>query len=208
MKLKHVIDPHKASNAAVILGMMWFYRAWDNPTAWVYLALHGTYGLLWLLKSLHFGDKQWERSTPLWFALVAGGALSLYWVGPWIITAHDVRAPAWYLGTCVAVWGLGVFLHFASDMQKHVQLSLRPGELFSDGLWSRTRNPNYLGELLIYASFCALPMHWAPPLVLAAFVAVYWLPHMIKKDRSLSRYPGFAEWRARSGLLFPRLFRG
>lgn len=207
MKLKHFIDPQKASTAAVILGLMWFYAAWDNATAWVYLALHGTYGLLWLLKSRVFGDAQWERPTPLWFGLVAMLALSLYWVGPWIIVAEDVRAPAWLLGTCVTTWGLGVFLHFASDMQKHTTLALRPGQLFSDGLWSRTRNPNYLGELMIYASFCALPMHWAPPLVLAAFIVAYWLPHMRKKDRSLARHPGFDEYRRRSGLLFPRLFR-
>jgi hypothetical protein len=29
---------------------------------------------------------------------------------------------------------------------------------------------------------------------------------MLKKDQSLSRYPEFADYKARSGLLFPKLF--
>jgi steroid 5-alpha reductase family enzyme len=37
----------------------------------------------------------------------------------------------------------GIFLHFAADMQKHISLALRPGQLVTEGLWSRTRNPNY-----------------------------------------------------------------
>ncbi|PSN17333.1 steroid 5-alpha reductase, partial [filamentous cyanobacterium CCP5] len=34
------------------------------------------------------------------------------------------------------------------------------------------------------------------------------VPNMRKKDESLSRYPEFADYRARSGLLLPQLFRG
>ena len=91
-------------------------------------------------------------------------------------------------------------------MQKHVSLALRPGTLFTGGLWARVRNPNYLGELLIYLSFAALAQHWAPFVILALIFAVEWAPNMIRKDRSLARYAGFTEWRARSGILLPRLF--
>jgi steroid 5-alpha reductase family enzyme len=90
-------------------------------------------------------------------------------------------------------------------MQKDMALSLSPGQLLTRGLWSRTRNPNYLGELLIYASFTSLALHWIPLALLGVVVAGVWIPNMLKKDRSLSRYPAFAAYRARSGLLFPRL---
>jgi steroid 5-alpha reductase family enzyme len=96
-----------------------------------------------------------------------------------------------------------VWLHFGSDMQKHMHLQLRPGTLLHDGLWAGNRNPNYLGELLIYASFCLLAQHWAPMAVLGLAVFAIWLPNMIKKDRSLARYPEFAEWKARSCLIIP-----
>ena len=89
-------------------------------------------------------------------------------------------------------------------MQKHVALSLRKG-LITDGLWAKSRNPNYFGELLIYAGFSGLAMHWAPFVALAAFVGAVWVPNMVKKDRSLSRYPEFEAYKARSGWMFPKV---
>ena len=203
MKEKHFVDSHKGSNALVILGIMAWHDAWDNNTAWMYLALHGTYGVLWVLKSRNFGDRQWETPVRLPYASVIWASLSLYWVGPWIIASQDVRAPAWYLAMCAVLWGLGVFFHFASDMQKHMHMKLAPGTLMTDGLWSRCRNPNYFGELLVYLGFTLLAMHWAPLLVLGAFMTAVWLPRMLRKDRSLSRYADFAAWTKRSALFIP-----
>ena len=77
--------------------------------------------------------------------------------------------------------------------------------LLTEGLWSRSRNPNYLGELLIYSAFCVLARHWIPVVLFGAVIALEWVPNMMRKDRSLSRYADFAEWKARSGLLFPRV---
>jgi steroid 5-alpha reductase family enzyme len=47
-------------------------------------------------------------------------------------------------------------------MQKYVSLQLNPGQLISNGFFQRTRNINYFGELLIYAGFGLLAMHWLP----------------------------------------------
>ncbi|MFN6180885.1 MAG: hypothetical protein ACK4ZH_09320 [Dolichospermum sp.] len=38
------------------------------------------------------------------------------------------------------------------------------------------------------------------------FIAMIFVPNMLKKDKSLSRYPEFAEYKENSGLLFPKLF--
>lgn len=203
LKQRHFIDSHKCATGPAVLAMMAIHGAWDNPTAWVYLGLHGTYGVLWATKSAVFGDKQWEQPTGLGFGLTIWASLTLYWIAPWLITAGDLRAPAWLLGAAVAAWGIGVFLHFGADMQKHMSLKLAPGTLLTEGLWSRCRNPNYLGELLIYGAFVALSMHWLPPLWLVAMILGVWLPNMRRKDRSLARYPEFAAWKARSWLFIP-----
>ena len=207
MKQKYFIDSHKAVTPLAILAMMAIYGQWHNPTAWVYLGLHGSYGILWVLKSRVFGDRQWEKPTGWGYGLVIWAGLTLYWIAPWLITSRSVEAPPWLLGLCVFGYGLGVFLHFAADMQKHTALALRPGQLITDGLFARTRNPNYLGELLIYSSFAALALHWAPLLVVALFLAVVWIPNMRRKDRSLARYPEFADYKKRSFVLIPRLTR-
>jgi steroid 5-alpha reductase family enzyme len=65
------------------------------------------------------------------------------------------------------------------------------------------RNPNYFGELLIYLGFVAIPMHWLPLTALAVMVLGYWVPNMIAKDKSLSRHPGFAAYKARSWRFIP-----
>jgi len=60
MKAKHFINLHKALTFPFILTLMLIYQNF-NLGAWVYLALHGTYGLLWLLKDQIYPDKQWEQ---------------------------------------------------------------------------------------------------------------------------------------------------
>ena len=202
MKQKHFIDSHKGATPLAVLGLMAWYDQWSNPTAWIYLALHGTYGLLWVIKSRTFGDRQWEQPTTFGYGLVIWGALTLYWVAPWLFTSQAIDAPAWWLCMCVTMYSLGVFLHFASDMQKHMALSLAPG-LITTGLWSRLRNPNYLGELLIYLGFGLLPMHWIPIAALGLMVAFHWVPNMVRKDRSLSRYPEFDAYAKRSWRFIP-----
>ena len=205
IRQRHFIDSHKGATPVFVLACMGFYDSWDNVTAWAYLATHGSYGLLWVLKSRAFPDKQWEQPCGLPYGLLIWAGLSLYWIAPWLITSADLVAPPWLLGLAVATWGIGIFFHFASDMQKDIQLKLKKG-LIQTGLWSKCRNPNYFGELLIYAGFSCLAMHWIPLGVLALFVAVVWFPNMIKKDKSLSRYDEFADYKARSKMFIPYIF--
>ena len=206
MKQKYFIDSHKAVTFLVVLGLMAWFKQWDNPTAWVYLALHGTYGILWVFKSRIFPDKQWEQDISLFYGLYNWAGLSLYWIAPFIITSQNVQAPAWLLGLSVSTYTFGIFLHYAADMQKHVQLKYNPGQLIEDGLMAKTRNINYFGELLIYLGFGMLAMHWLPLAVIALYLAIIWFPNMLKKDKSLARYAGFAEYKRKSKLFLPFLF--
>lgn len=206
MKHKFYIDSHKALTGVFILGLIAYYSDWDNLRAWIYLSLHGTYGLLWITKSRFFGDKQWDRPVSVGAGVGTWVGLSLYWISPWLITSHrSAEPPAWWLGMCISMYVIGVFLHFTADMQKYVSLQIRPGVLITEGLWSRVRNPNYLGELLIYLGFSLVAFHWVPIAVLATLIAVGWVPLMKRKDVSLSRYTEFAAYKQRSGLIIPYL---
>ena len=53
-----------------------------------------------------------------------------------------------------------------------------------------------------------LAQHWLPFAVLGLVAALIFVPNMLKKDKSLSRYPEFAAYKERSGLLLPKLFVG
>ena len=58
-------------------------------------------------------------------------------------------------------------------------------------------------ELLATLGFALLAMHWLPLLVLAAFIVFFWVPNMRRIARSLSRYPAYAAYRARTKAFLP-----
>jgi steroid 5-alpha reductase family enzyme len=201
--MRSYIDGHKGLTAVAVLAMIAAYDQWDNPTAWIYLALHGTYGLLWVWKSRIFPDKSWERQVSLAHGLGIWFGLTLYWIAPWLITCGEVQAPNGIVAAAASLFVIGVFLHFTTDMQKHTALSLQPGRLITTGMMRRSRNMNYFGELLIYLALAMLAMHWLPLLVLLGYVVFVWVPNMRRKDRSLARYPEFEAYRRRTKWFIP-----
>ncbi|MEI6290827.1 MAG: DUF1295 domain-containing protein [Chloroflexota bacterium] len=206
MPQKFYIDTHKGITFLIVLVFIAYFNQWNNPTAMIYLALHGTYGLLWVLKSRFFPDQQWQQKSSIWYGLYIWAGLSMYWASPYIIASRSVQAPAWLLAISISMFSFGVFFHFASDMQKYIELKYNPGHLITDGLMRKVRNMNYFGEFLIYLGFSLLPMHWLPLLVMLVFIVIIWIPNMIKKDRSLARYPNFAEYKKSSKFIIPFIF--
>ena len=204
MKAKHFINLHKGLSFPFIFTLMLIYQNF-NLGAWVYLALHGTYGLLWLLKSQIYPDKQWEQEISVGMGIFGFVLVSLYWVAPFILISSGSQPPLPLVAAAISLNIIGVFLHYTSDAQKYYTLKYHSG-LITEGFFARSRNTNYLGEILIYGSFVMLVQHWLPFLILAAFIAGMFIPNMIKKDRSLGRYPEFADYKTRAGFLLPRLF--
>ena len=204
MKVKHPINLHKFSTFAIVLGLMVFYQNF-TLAPWIYLALHGTYGIMWLIKDSLYPDKQWEEEVSTVMGIVAFIFLGSYWIAPFILISSGVQASGHLMAIAIATNIFGVFLHYGSDAQKYFTLKYKKG-LITEGFFSRSRNPNYLGEILIYLSFALLAQHWLPFLILGVFTALIFVPNMRQKDESLSRYPEFAAYKERSGLLFPKLF--
>jgi steroid 5-alpha reductase family enzyme len=206
VKQKFFIDSHKGVTFIAILVMMGIYQQWDNVTAWVYLAMHGTYGFMWVAKSRIFPDKQWEQECSIWYGLYIWVGLSLYWIAPWLITSQGVNVPPWFLTVALFVYIVGVFLHYTSDMQKYIELKYNPGHLITDGFMAYSRNSNYLGEFLIYGSFALLTLSWIPFAVIAGYLIIVWGPNIRRKEKSLSRYPEFEEYKKRVKLFIPYIF--
>lgn len=210
LRLSWVINAQKGATALWVGGLMWYYGN-TSPAAWVYLALHGSYGICWVIKDVAFPDPRWRVKVTLGGALMAVvGVLGLYWLFPWLLISPVLgprpAAAPWLLASAVALHTVGLSLMMAADAQRHFTLRAGPG-LITGGMFRYVRRPNYLGEMLVYGSYAILVRHWIPWVILAWIWGAVFLPNMVMTDVSLSRYEGWAAYRERTGLLLPRVFR-
>lgn len=204
VKLAWAINLQKGGTLPFVLALMVAFDVW-TPTAWTYLGLHGSYGLVWLLKEVVFPDPGWQKKVTLGGAVNSWAfVLALYWIAPVLLVALRVEQPPAVLGAAIVLYALGLALMVGADAQKYFVLRARRG-LITDGFFARTRNPNYLGEMMIYASFAVVAGHWLPWLVLAWVWLGVFVPNMLRKDASMARYAEWGAYRARSGLLVPRV---
>ena len=204
IKLAWVINLQKVSTLFFIALLMVWYKNY-TIAAWVYLSLHGTYGLCWLLKHAIFPDRQWEQRATLGGACMVALVLGLYWVFPYLLIS-DSPGPApsnALLAACIGIHTFGIVLMMSADAQKYFTLKLRPG-LIEEGLFKYLRHPNYLGEMLVYAAYALLVQHWLPWVILGWIWTELFLVNMLMIEASLTRYPGWAAYRARTGMLLPR----
>lgn len=210
LKLSWVINAQKGATGLFVAGLMWGYGN-TSPEAWVYLALHGTYGICWIVKDVAFPDPRWQVRVTLGGAFMAVvGVLGLYWLFPWLLISPVLgpRSPASpaFMAGIIALHTVGVVLMVAADAQRHFTLRHRTG-LITDGMFRYVRRPNYLGEMMVYGAYALLVRHWIPWLILAWVWGAVFLPNMRMTDASLSRHPGWEAYRRRTGLLLPKLIR-
>ena len=127
---------------------------------WVYLFMHGSYGICWVVKDVIFPDEKGKVKGSLLSHLTLIVLLLGYWCIPVPLAMRYglVNPSTTRMVVIVMVYLLGLVLMMGSDYQKHRILSQRKG-LITTGFFSRCRNPNYLGEFLIYTSFCMLAGH-------------------------------------------------
>jgi protein-S-isoprenylcysteine O-methyltransferase Ste14 len=204
LKAAWVINLQKGGTLPFVLALMAYFDNW-SATAWTYAALHGSYGLCWLLKDRVFPDPNWEKKVTFGGALMMwAAALALYWIAPVLIVSQHIEASPALRGIATLVYVLGVVTMMGSDAQKHFVLRVKRG-LITDGFFARVRHPNYLGEMMLYGSFALLAQHWAPWAVLGYIWLGVFLPNILRKEASMSRYPQWAAYKARTGVLLPAL---
>ena len=210
LKFAWSINLHKGMTAFVVLLLMLIYRNFSTA-AWMYLALHGSYGFIWLFKHFTFADRKWEVKITYGGFVVVYLLLALYWIGPFLLISDVIPArpeiSGWLLSLATGLYAFGVMLMMVSDCQKYFTLKHKQG-LITDGVYTHVRHPNYLGEMMVYGSFALVCQHWIPWLVLAYYWICIFYVNMRMADASLSRYPEWEAYKSRTGLLLPwKIFR-
>jgi protein-S-isoprenylcysteine O-methyltransferase Ste14 len=206
-KFAWVINFQKCGTFFFLGFLMWYYQNFST-TAWVYLAMQGSYGVIWFIKDIAFPDPSWQKRITIGGGVNAFiGVLGWYWVFGWLLISgvstpyYPLSDGAWY-ALCISLCMIGSVIMIAADAQKYFTLRCQRG-LITDGMHRYVRHPNYLGEMLIYGSFAMMVWHWLPVLVLALVWTCLFAVNMTIKEASLSRYPEWSSYKKRSYWLLP-----
>ena len=207
LKFAWIINFQKAGTFIFVALLMIVYNNFSTA-AWVYLGLHGTYGLCWLLKHFVFPDPGWEKKITL-----GGAAMSFlfvlgpYWLFPFLLIS-DILGPN-YTGPTnstlmfsISIHTLGVVIMMVSDSQKYFMLKYKKGLIVS-GMFRYVRRPNYLGEIMVYGSYALMVGHWIPWLILAWVWIGIFRKNIKMIEVSLSRYAEWEKYKNSTSMLIP-----
>jgi protein-S-isoprenylcysteine O-methyltransferase Ste14 len=103
-------------------------------------------------------------------------------------------------GVCLAVCGLVLRGYAAGYLRKHKQLAV-------SGPYAFTRNPLYLGSILLAAGFSVASHSWKSTLLLAVYLAIFY-PAVIRREQTelkLLYGAAFVEYAAQVPAFWPRL---
>jgi protein-S-isoprenylcysteine O-methyltransferase Ste14 len=129
--------------------------------------------------------------VPLGFFVAALYLFELYRHEP------QLAAVAWSLALVVP--GLWLRAYASGYVKKNCELTVT-------GPYARTRNPLYLGSMLIAAGFAVALLSWPVALVLAMGFAVIYVPVIASEERFLrATFPGFDDYCRRVPRMIPRL---
>eukprot|EP00736_Rhodelphis_marinus_P004065 Rmarinus@m.313 len=202
--MRSVVNLQKGGTMLYTYALMRYFSNY-SPAAYVYLGLHGTYGLTWLLKDQIFPDPAWERHVTvpsIMMAIVA--VLGPYWYASYATISSFVEIEPWEICAAITVHTLGIVLMMGADCQKYFTLRLKRG-LISDGFFKRSRNINYLGEMMIYGSYAFVSKSTTYWSILLFIWSTLFMKNMFAKESSLRKKSGWEPYRVQSGFLFPKL---
>ena len=207
LKLRYLINFQKGATFLFVLFLMRHYNNYSFG-AFLYLALHGSYGIFWLLKDYVFGDRSFDRPCTIASIIGCIGLLGGYWYIPYMqISGQGINNPSVYRAlTAILMYVFGVNVMLLSDCQKFFTLKYKKG-LISEGMFYVNRNPNYFGEILLYASFAVLVGKWTPWIILGTvWLVVFNLNMYLKDETSLKKKEGWQEYSKRSSKVLFKIF--
>lgn len=128
IKMRHVINFFKGATFPYVILLMLYFRNFSLGM-YLYLALHGSYGIVWLLKDWLFPDKTFESKATIGSLAIVTSLLIVYWSLPVFIAAGwGIQTPSYSrIALAVMVYAIGAVLMIGSDAQKTFTLKYKKG---------------------------------------------------------------------------------
>ena len=183
---------------AIIFGIQDFRQV-------IYLCLHISYCLWWLLEQWFFPQRRQMFNEP---AGVGGFLFTLLFVGVfyalpgYLAFTNPVPLSMTAVAVALLMYTFGTLINATADVQKLTAKQFGAG-LVRDNIWRFSRNINYFGDLLRYISFAVVAGSLWAYLVPGVVLAIY-LQRIFQKEQAMSaKYPEYAEYQQLSDRLIP-----
>lgn len=147
----------------------------------------------------------------LWVSVTAAAALA-------VLSSSATLAPTLLTWVGLVLWCVGFGIEVVADRQKS-QFKRNPesrGEFITEGLWSRSRHPNYFGEILLWTGVAVISLPvlqgWqytaliSPVFVTLLLTRVSGIPMLEKRaDERWGHRQDYQDYKAQTPVLIPAL---
>ena len=147
----------KVTMMVYLFSMMVYFNNFSIG-AWVYISLHGNYGICWYIRDKVFGDESFNRKTTItsFIGAYVFVLIPYYMIGFWMMSGTHNRDPSpERIFIAIQLYVLGVVFMLLTDGQKNLVLAERKG-LITHCMNGWSRNMNYVGEMMLYSSFAVM----------------------------------------------------
>lgn len=126
--MRYPINAFKGLTAIWIYFLMFYFNNF-SVSMWLYLALHGSYGMFWLAKDIFYPDATWKNKATFGSVISVSLVLTCYWTIPVTIAMGlGIQNPSTLrFWTCIGAYLVGVGLMMGSDIQKTKTLAVKKG---------------------------------------------------------------------------------
>jgi hypothetical protein len=216
-QMRLVLNIFKALTPFYCLALMTYFQNFSTATV-VYTGLHGSYGIIWLLKDLTTPDETFMKPLSIFGSMSVSICLAAYWY-PFYVLASDSAAlkcseiSLERILVAIIMFNVGVFMMVATDVQKTVSLKYmrqipNSPKTITDAYFKHSRSLNYLGEVMVYISYVVIPGDTYLYLSYLAIMSVTMSLGFIKKELSFRRKPEWSWYKEETLSFLPRIFSG
>jgi len=130
MPMRYIINTFKGLTFAWIIFLMVYFQNFSKGM-FVYLFLHGTYGMAWLYKDIMFGDATFKHKGTLGSTIMSTIFLFIYWMIPLPLAAGYgvTNPPLIRIILVISLYLGGLYLMLGSDYQKTTTLAKKKGKI-------------------------------------------------------------------------------
>jgi hypothetical protein len=128
--LRYIINLFKGCTFLWVLFLMHMFNNY-TPGMYLYLLLHGSYGIFWVIKDITFPDPRFGSKASVGSLMLTCVFLTMYWLIPLPLAARlgisEPSLPRTIL--LITMYVAGLVLMLGSDYQKYAALKIKPGIL-------------------------------------------------------------------------------